>query len=173
MTRARTRKLVCVLLAAAVGATLAASPMDMANASTRDVAECTGTTTLTFTTHNLTILGGPDAFTFLGGGMCTGLVSGPGSWSGGGTLQVTASCTEVLVISGSGTMTGPNATGPVAVEAVGPSVAQAWAFIGTNVGQIVATATFAWLNQAEIDDCLGPSGTATMSLMSVVAMGTT
>jgi len=152
---------------------LATSPLDTTSASTRDVAACAGTTTLTFTSHNLTLAGTPDAFSFMGGGSCTGLVSGPASWSGTGTLQVVASCTEVLVLGGSGMMTGPDQTGPVTVEAVGPSVAQAWVFVGSPVTQVLAVATFAWLDQAEITDCLGPTGTPTMTLASVVVLGTT
>jgi hypothetical protein len=173
MTRARIRRLAYPAMTGAMAACLAAAPLDSADASTRNVAECMGSTTLTFVTHNLTISGAPDAFSFTGGGTCFGLVSGPASWSGNGTLELTASCTEVVVLSATGTMTGPNQSGPVTVDAAGPSVAQVWAFFGSPATQIVAAATFAWMDQSEISNCLGPLGTPTMTLVSAVVVGTT
>jgi hypothetical protein len=161
-------------MGAAVGVGWAASPVRLSDASTRDVAVCMGTTVLSFNTHNLTAAGIPDAFTFASsGGSCTGLVSGPASWSGSGTLQVAASCTEIVVTGATGTITGPNQNGPVDIDVAGPSLAQAWIFVGSNTGQVDAVGGFAWLDTDEINNCLSSSGTATMTLTSALALATT
>jgi len=162
-----------VAILAALSGAFAASPMT-AHAATKDVAVCTTLDLqLTFTTHNLTALGGPDAFTLAGSADCTGLVSGPGSLMGNGTIAVSSSCAAILVLTATVTVTGPNQGGVTSAVAAGPTTAQAWVFIGTTPGQVDAVGSFAWLNVGEIENCAGTAGTPTMSLIGAFAVETT
>jgi len=153
--------------------TLATLQRGMATAATRNVAVCTGTTVLTFS-HPLTLAGPADDFTFTSSdGACSeGLVTGPASWGGSGTLQFVGSCTEAVSTSATGTFTGPNQTGSVDIDIAGSSVAQAWAFVGVPPTQLDAVGLFAWLNKDEITAC-ATSGTSTMTLTSTFALAAT
>lgn len=132
---------------------------------------CTGVTQLTFQTHSLTLTGSPDFFTFSSlSSSCDGAPSGAVSWSGDGTLELSANCALVVNLHGHFTLTiGAVAFGPMTLVSVGPSLAQAWTFFST-AGPMVGGGVFSWaLQVGEISACLS-GGTTTMTLTSAFVM---
>ena len=97
------------------------------------------------------------------------------SWSTPASLpqpSVTASC-EAIAIVASGTFTASTGGKTVTMAGLGPSAAQAWAFVGSPTGGVVAAGVFTWTDTTEITNCLTGSGTSTMTLWGAIAVVTT
>lgn len=129
---------------------------------------CTGTMTLTFFTP-LTIMPAARAFSVSGSGSCTGLSSGPATWSSLSISSIDATC-EGIVAQGNGSLSVPGAARTVAMIAVGPAPLESWTFMdNTGANSLQASGAFAWTNTAEIQNCLG-SGTSTVTLTGSFAV---
>jgi hypothetical protein len=158
--------------AASVG--LAAAPASAAPLLTNSEA-CTLSFTLTFTT-SLSEIPSPRMFNIASnGGSCQGLGSnatGPADFSTNTAQTGTASCDELVDLSGVATLVLPNGSVGVTFSAAGPAFAQAWTFVAQpgGVTGLTGAGVFTWTNLSEIEAC--PAGGTSMTLDGVLVVAT-
>jgi hypothetical protein len=135
---------------------------------------CIGTMTVTFTTA---ITPTPSVvanrISLSGGGTCTGLSNGAGSWSGSATAQAGTSCAgPVIAIDGSGSITLPSPTGTVAVifAGGGTTAAQTWVFSSGLDGKLVAVGGFVAFPATQISDCISNGSASSITMTGALVV---
>lgn len=165
------------VVAAVLGVLVTPTAAQPVHASVTNTAVCIGWMDLSFSPGFLNAVPASKVFTVSGGGTCSGLGSGPISWSTGasGITGILVSCADMLA-TGTGTVTFQSVTTNVNIVLAGSTAAVTLAMAdnsGNNALQ--ASGVFAWDTPSEITACLttsSTSGTQTVSLRGALVVVT-